>query len=365
MFEKLYKKIFPLLNFIPPELAHNLAIKFFSKYKKKIKPDNSILNTNVCNLKFTNPLGLAAGFDKNGEAYQGLINLGFGFAEIGTVTIKPQEGNKKPRVFRLTQDKAIINRLGFNNLGSEKVLQNININDKQNSSRILGINLGKNMDSDNPIEDYVNLLKIFNKKASYITLNISSPNTPGLRDLEKKDNLDKLIKKISLYKRKNSIYTPIFLKIDPDLSKEHLKDIADIILSSSIEGVIISNTSVQRSNKLINKNSKETGGLSGLPIKEKSNQLLKDFYVLTNGKVPLIGVGGISSGKDVYERILSGASLVQLYTSLIYEGPLVINNIKKELVFFLKKDNYKTVGQAVGKMNKWKYLIKKKDLINL
>ena len=352
MFEKLYKKIFPILNFIPPELAHNLAIKFFTNFKNKIKSDDPILNIKVCNLQFTNPIGLAAGFDKNGEAYDGLMRLGFGFVEIGTVTINPQFGNKKPRIFRLLEDKAIINRLGFNNIGAEKVLQNIEKYDSANGPGLLGVNLGKNLDSKELIEDYLKLLKIFNRKASYITLNVSSPNTPGLRELEQKDNLDKLVKKISLFKRKNSVNIPVFLKIDPDIPKNQLGDISDIVLSSRIDGVIISNTSIHRSNELISKHANEKGGISGLPIKEISNKLLKDFYILTNGKIPLIGVGGISNGKDVYERILNGASLIQLYTSLIYKGPSIVNKIKEELVYLLKKDNYKSLDQAVGKLNK-------------
>ena len=352
MFEKLYKKIFPILNFIPPELAHNLAIRFFTNFKNKTNPDDLILNIKVCNLKFTNPIGLAAGFDKNGEAYDGLMRLGFGFVEIGTVTINPQFGNKKPRIFRLLEDKAIINRLGFNNIGAEKVLQNIEKYDSANGPGLLGVNLGKNLDSKELIEDYLKLLKIFNRKASYITLNVSSPNTPGLRELEQKDNLDKLVKKISLFKRKNSVNIPVFLKIDPDISKNQLSDISDIVLSSRIDGVIISNTSIQRSNELISKHASEKGGISGLPIKETSNKLLKDFYILTNGKIPLIGVGGISNGKDAYERILNGASLIQLYTSLIYKGPSIVNKIKEELVYLLKRDNYKSLDQAVGKLNK-------------
>ena len=356
MFEKLYKKIFPILNFIPPELAHNLAIRFFSNFKNKIKPDDLILNIKVCNLKFTNPIGLAAGFDKNGEAYDGLMRLGFGFVEIGTVTVNPQYGNKKPRIFRLLEDKAIINRLGFNNIGAEKVLQKIEKYDPINGYGVLGVNLGKNVDSQESFEDYVKLLKIFNKKAKYVTLNISSPNTPGLRELEQKDKLDKLVKKISLFKRKNSVNIPVFLKIDPDISKNQLGDISDIVLSSRIDGVIISNTSIQRSDELISKHASEKGGISGLPIKDTSNKLLKDFYILTNGKIPLIGVGGISNGKDAYERILNGASLIQLYTSLIYKGPSIVNKIKEELVFLLKKDNYKSLEQAVGKLNKWKNL---------
>ena len=352
MFEKLYKKIFPILNFMPPELAHNLAIKFFTNFKNKIKPDDLILNIKVCNLQFTNPIGLAAGFDKNGEAYDSLMRLGFGFVEIGTVTLKPQYGNKKPRIFRLLEDKAIINRLGFNNIGAEKILQKIEKYDTINKPALLGVNLGKNLDSKEPIEDYVKLLKIFYKKANYITLNISSPNTPGLRELEQKDNLDKLVKNISFFKRKNSINIPIFLKIDPDLSKQQLGDIADIVLSSTIDGVIISNTSIYRSNKLISKHSSEEGGISGTPIKKISNLLLKDFYILTNGKIPLIGVGGISNGKEAYERILSGASLIQLYTSLIYSGPSIVNNIKEELIYLLKKDNYNSINKAIGKLNK-------------
>jgi len=352
LFEKLYKKIFPILNFIPPELAHNLAIRFFTNFKNKTNPDNLILNIKVCNLKFTNPIGLAAGFDKNGEAYDGLMRLGFGFVEIGTVTINPQFGNKKPRIFRLLEDKAIINRLGFNNIGAEKVLQNIEKYDSANGPGLLGVNLGKNLDSKELIEDYLKLLKIFNRKASYITLNVSSPNTPGLRELEQKDNLDKLVKKISLFKRKNSVNIPVFLKIDPDISKNQLSDISDIVLSSRIDGVIISNTSIQRSNELISKHASEKGGISGLPIKETSNKLLKDFYILTNGKIPLIGVGGISNGKDAYQRILNGASLIQLYTSLIYKGPSIVNKIKEELVYLLKRDNYKSLDQAVGKLNK-------------
>ena len=352
MLDKLYKKIFPLLNLIPPELAHYLAIRYFSNFKRDIKPDDPILKTNFCNLNFVNPIGLAAGFDKNADAYKGLLNLGFGFVEIGTVTLNPQFGNTKPRIFRLYQDKAIINRLGFNNVGAEKVLKRIENFDSLKNSGLIGINLGKNFDSENPIEDYKKLLKIFHNKASYLTLNISSPNTPGLRELQQKDNLDRLIKNISLIRRKNSLNVPIFIKLDPDLSKRQLGDISDIILSSNIDGVIISNTSINRSKNLISKHANEKGGLSGKPLKQSSNELLKEFYILTNGKIPLIGVGGISSGKDAYERILSGATLIQFYTSLIYNGPSIVNNIKDELIFLLKKDNYKSVSAAVGKLNK-------------
>ena len=208
------------------------------------------------------------------------------------------------------------------------------------------------MDSNEPIEDYESLFKIFHKNADYITLNVSSPNTPDLRDLQKKYNLEKLIETISKHKKNNSIKTPVFLKIDPDMPEVEYNDIADIVLSYSIDGVIISNTSTYRPNELISKKSYIEGGLSGVPIKERSNKVLKKFYNLTQGKIPLIGVGGISNGKDAYERILNGASLIQLYTSLVYQGPSIVNDIKKELIYLLKKNNYKTVSQAVGKLNK-------------
>ncbi len=352
MFEKLYRKIFPLLNFVPPELAHNLAIKFIANYKKEMRKDSSILNTEVCNLKFSNPIGLAAGFDKNGEACDGLVSLGFGFIEVGTITLNPQSGNKKPRIFRLMEDKAIINRLGFNNIGSKRILDNLKKYDFRKKNGIIGANLGKNFDSKELFNDYLNLLKIFDKKTNYITLNVSSPNTPGLRELEKKDNFDKLVNKVSNLKKQKKINVPVFIKLDPDLSKKETSDIAEIILKSKIDGIIISNTSINRSNKLISKFSKESGGISGLPIKSKSNRLLKEFYSLTKGKIPLIGVGGISNGQDAYERILSGASLIQLYTSLVFNGPIVINKIKNELIYLLKKDNYKSIRHAVGKLNK-------------
>ena len=353
MIKKLYKSFFPLINLIPPELAHNLAIRYLSNYKKKeTELDDPILNTNICDLKFSNPIGLAAGFDKNGKSFNGLFNLGFGFVEIGTVTLKPQVGNKKPRIFRLLEDKAIINRLGFNNDGAQNILKRIQKKNSSESFGILGVNIGKNFDTTSFFEDYKILLKIFYKDSNYITLNVSSPNTPGLRELQEKDNLDQLVKSICLEKRKYSLNVPIFIKIDPDLSDSSLKDIADIVLGSNINGVIISNTSIKRSNKLVSKYALEKGGISGKPLLEISNEALRKFYILTNGKVPLIGVGGISSGKDVYEKILNGASLVQMYTALVYYGPGIIKKIKDELIFLLKKDKYKSISSAVGKLNR-------------
>lgn len=338
---------------VPPELAHNLAIRYFSNYKKKeTELDDPILNTNVCDLKFANPIGLAAGFDKNGKSFNGLFNLGFGFVEIGTITLKPQVGNKKPRIFRLLEDKAIINRLGFNNDGAQNILKRIQKKNSSESLGILGVNIGKNFDTMSFFEDYKILLKIFYKDSNYITLNVSSPNTPGLRELQEKDNLDQLVKSICLEKRKYSLNVPIFIKIDPDLSDSSLKDIADIVLGSNINGVIISNTSIKRSNKLVSKYALEKGGISGKPLLEISNEVLRKFYILTNGKVPLIGVGGISSGKDVYEKVLNGASLVQMYTALVYYGPGIIKKIKDELIFLLKKDKYKSISSAVGKLNR-------------
>lgn len=348
MIEKLYKKLFPILSLIPPETAHSLAIKFLSGIKYKDTVDDPILKTSLSKLKFKNPIGIAAGFDKDGKAFKGLLNLGFGFVEVGTVTLYPQDGNLKPRIFRLSEDEALINRLGFNNEGSKRVLERIRKKNKENYG-VLGVNIGKNFNSKDYINDYKMLLKIFYKDADYITLNISSPNTPGLRELQQKYNLEKLIKNIFLFKRKYSLDIPIFIKIDPDLTDKSLKDIADITLSSNIESVIISNTSIRRSKELKNKNFSEKGGISGKPILKISNEILKKFYIFTNGKIPLIGVGGVSSGKDAYEKIINGASLVQLYTSLVYNSPFIIKKIKEELAFLLKKNNYNSINSAVGK----------------
>ncbi len=341
-----YNLISKATSFLPPEFLHSLFInvlKLNFLNKKKIF-DN--LKINVFETEFDNPLGLAAGFDKNGEVIDGALNLGFGFVEIGTVTPMPQKGNAKPRVFKIPEYEAIIQRLGFNNEGIEALLNNLK---KSKKKKILGINIGTNKNTDNPILDYKFLYKIVQSYADYITINISSPNTPGLRDLQKKERLNKMLKEISKFKKK-----PTVIKLSPDLSDDELGEICDLVLkSNSIDGLILTNTTVKRDNL----NSKpvknfwkisEEGGLSGKPLKELSNNIIKKTFNLTRGKIKLIGVGGIFTGKDAFEKISSGCSLLQIYTSLVYKGPDVVIQILSELSNLLKNKGIKNIEDLVG-----------------
>ncbi len=314
--------------------------------------DDSILSQHLVGLDFPNPIGLAAGFDKNAEVVRSMFSLGFGFVEVGTVTPMPQRGNPKPRVFRLDQDNAIINSLGFNNKGIEKVKKNIiKIKNNLGSNKIIGVNLGKNKNSTNSIEDYLYGMEQLNDPSSYITINISSPNTEGLRDLQLRGNIEKLIKKIVLKKEEiESINKkPIFIKISPDLNEDQLRDIALISLANNIDGLIITNTTINRPNNLKSYNKFNKGGLSGKPLYELSNNILRKMYNLTNGQITLIGVGGISNGSDCYEKIKSGASLLQLYTALTFLGPSLILKMKNELIDLIKTDGYKNISEVVGK----------------
>ena len=349
----MYNFALSILKKFPPELAHSLTIKLlkFSNFNKKII-DDPILFQHLMGLDFPNPIGLAAGFDKNAEVVRPMFNFGFGFVEIGTVTPNMQIGNKKPRVFRLSNDKAIINHLGFNNRGIVKVKKNLNkIRNKNYNNKIIGINIGKNKKTINSIDDYLFGLENLNSLSSYITINISSPNTKGLRDLQLKGNIEGFIKKIN--KKKSEIESinkkPLLIKISPDLNDDQLRDIALISLSNNIDGLILTNTTVRRPEYLKSKIIPDFGGLSGKPLFSISNDIQKKIYNLTNGQIPLIGVGGISNGNECYEKIKSGASLVQLYTSLVYSGPLVVKKIKNELKYLIKTDGYKNVSEAIGK----------------
>lgn len=300
----------------------------------------------------SNPIGIAAGFDKNGEAVEGLNHLGFGFVEIGSVTPFYQAGNEKPRVFRLEKDEAIINRYGFNSDGHEKVwhrLQQLRTNRRFDG--VIGVNLGKNKSSDNAVNDYVEGLKLFAPVADYLVINISSPNTPGLRLMQQKDTLKKLLAEVVSTNRSLDFPKPIFLKLSPDLNDAELKDICAIIKKKEckVDGLIISNTTTNRSMVLHSQEQREEGGLSGRPLKEKSTKMIEDTFRLLDGKCVIIGVGGISSGRDVFEKILAGASAVQIYTSFVYQGPPIVTNLKKELDELLKENGYKSVQEAVGK----------------
>ncbi len=349
----MYKYSTKFLHLLPPELAHNLTIKALKLFT--LRYDNfsdPILSQHLLGLDFPNPVGLAAGFDKNAEVVGPLFSFGFGFIEVGTVTRRPQKGNMKPRVFRLFEDKAVINHLGFNNIGSAKTKKNLNNFRKFGTfDKILGINIGKNKDTLNAIDDYTYLIEELGSLSSYITVNISSPNTEGLRDLQLRGNIENLIKKI-LQKRdqiESINLKPILIKISPDLNDNQLRDIALISLANNVDGLILTNTTVDRNQKLISKFKYKTGGLSGKPLYEKSNTILKKMYNLTNGQIPLIGAGGVSNGIDCYNKMKSGASLIQLYTALIYSGPTLISQINKDLIDLIRTDGYKNISEVIGK----------------
>lgn len=356
-YDAFYKNTLPIAHrWVAPEFAHFLAIKC-AKYSigTNFKSSEIIypnLETNLWNLKFNNPIGLAAGFDKHGEAAYGLSKVGFGFIEIGSITPKPQQGNDKPRLFRLIEDQSIINRYGFNSVGHRTAKNNISKQRyflKQNYP--VGINLGKNKTTENAIDDYIRGLEEFKNLASYFVINISSPNTPGLRDLQNQKELDELLKQLQAYKNSSPelINVPLFIKIAPDLTSVQEEQIAKLVLKHKIDGLIISNTTIDKSNLKDQMFVEQDGGLSGKALEKRSTELIGRMYKLTKGKIPLIGVGGVSSGQDAYNKILAGASLVQVYSSLVYDGPLVVNRIKKELSELLEANGYKSVNEAVGK----------------
>ena len=281
-----------------------------------------------------------------------MLYFGFGFVEVGTVTPNKQRGNEKPRVFRLFEDKAIINHLGFNNLGSERILSNLkSFYEDKDIKEVVGVNIGKNKSTENDIDDYLYCFEKLGIYCDYITINISSPNTPGLRDLQLRGRIETLVKKIQKRQLeiKELIKKPIFIKISPDLNDEQLRDIALMSLANNVNGLIISNSTIRRPDTLTSGYKNEVGGLSGKPIFIDSTILLKKMYSLTNGQITLIGVGGISSGYECYEKIKAGASLVQLYTALVYQGPKIINKILKELNELIKIDGYKSISDAIGK----------------
>ncbi len=346
--------ILKLLKILPPEKSHQLTINLLKLNLNKIKKqvDDPVLNQRLLGIDFPNPVGLAAGFDKNAEVIVPMLNYGFGFVEVGTVTPKPQKGNNKPRIFRLKEDFAIINHLGFNNNGSLKVLEKLkSLYTNKSFQGVVGINIGKNKNSIDSVEDYLFCLQKLGGYGSYITINVSSPNTPGLRELQLRGQIENLVKKIKTRQKESELLIdkPIFIKISPDLDDEQLRDIALMSLANNIDGLIISNSTIKRPNSLNSSNKNEIGGLSGKPLFLDSTIVLKKMFVLTNGQIPLIGVGGVSTGSECYEKIKSGANLIQLYTSLIYQGPKVISKIKIELVDLIKTDGYKNIKEVVGK----------------
>ena len=345
----MFTKLRPLIFKIDPENAHTLAIK---SLKLNLIPsfldtnkDDPIFKNKIFDKELDNPIGIAAGFDKNAEVYNALFKLGFGFVEVGTITPLKQYGNPKPRVFRLVEDEALINRLGFNNHGAEIVKDRINRNNKLG---LLGINIGPNKDSSDRLEDYLIGLRTFYDVADYITINISSPNTENLRTFHESSKLQDLLKSITQEKKNLKTGIPIVVKISPDINENQINIISEILLENDVSAVIISNTSEVSRDKLQNIQKHQKGGLSGKPIEEKSNKLIKKFFELLKGKIKIIGVGGVDSGKAAYNKIASGADFIQLYTGMVFKGPDIAGIIKKDLKELLIRDGVKNYSEIIG-----------------
>ena len=342
-------KLRPLIFKVDPEKAHTLAIK---SLKFNLIPNvfdenknDSIFQTKIFNKVLDNPIGMAAGFDKNAEVYNALFKLGFGFVEVGTITPLKQYGNPKPRVFRLVEDEALINRLGFNNHGAEIVKDRIKRNKKLG---LLGINIGPNKDTSDRLNDYLIGLKTFHEEADYITINISSPNTENLRNFHEGGKLQDLLKSVITEKKNLNSNIPIAVKVSPDISEDQVNQITEILLENEINVVIVSNTSDATRDKLSNIQRHQKGGLSGKPIEEKSNILINKFYKLLKGKIKIIGVGGVDSGQAAYDKFIAGADFVQLYTGMVFKGPNIAGIIKKDLKELLIRDGVKNYTEIVG-----------------
>lgn len=338
-----YKTFRPALFLLPPEKAHRAAIKALQMgLAPKSSYTHASLATEIAGLKLPSPVGLAAGFDKNAEAVEGAHHAGFGFVEIGTVTPRAQPGNPQPRLFRLTDKEAVINRLGFNNEGMDAAAARLAAN---KHGGVVGGNVGKNKDSEQALPDYIAAMRALYGYVDYITANISSPNTPGLRNLQAKEELTNLVRglhaaRAELMAEFGFPQKPVFVKIAPDNDDAALAAIAQVAIEEKLDGLIVSNTTIQHNG--------EQGGLSGKPLFAPSTAVLRTVYKMTKGQVPLIGVGGIASAEDAYEKIRAGASAVQLYTALIYQGFGLVEKINKGLVELLARDGYSSIAQAVG-----------------
>ena len=346
----MFSKFRSLIFKIDPEIAHTLAIK---SLKLNLTPslfndnkDDPMFQSTLFNQKIDNPFGIAAGFDKNAEVYNSLFKLGFGFVEVGTITPLQQYGNPKPRVFRLVEDQALINRLGFNNLGSANVSNRIRSNLNKG---LLGINIGPNKDSEDRLNDYLIGLKTFHDIADYITINISSPNTENLRSFHDETKFDELMNLVKEEKIKLKSKIPIVVKISPDISDEQIEALSKILLDHKVGAIIVSNTTAGNREKLNNILKHQKGGLSGKPLEEASNKLISKFYKLLKNKIEIIGVGGVDSGESAYKKFQAGASHVQLYTGMVFQGPNVVGKIKKELKEILIDEGIKNFKEIIGK----------------
>ncbi|QJE74569.1 quinone-dependent dihydroorotate dehydrogenase [Aerophototrophica crusticola] len=344
----LYPLARPLIMRLDPEKAHGLTISALKAglVPADRRPDPPSLRTRVFGLDFPNPVGLAAGFDKNAEVPDAMLALGFGFVEPGTVTPLPQPGNPRPRLFRVPEARAVINRFGFNNGGLEAFTARLKA--RHRKPGIVGANVGKNKDQTDAAADYAAGIRAVAPWCSYVTVNVSSPNTPGLRTLQSRDALADLLGRCLEARRQSGATPPLLLKVAPDLADADKEDIAAVVRDSGIDGLIVSNTTIARPAEIPADLAKEAGGLSGKPLMGPSTKVLGEFHRLLGGAVPLVGVGGIASGADAYAKIRAGASLVQLYSALVYDGPALVGRIKRELADLLARDGFRSVADAVG-----------------
>ena len=333
----------PALFAIDPERAHRLTVRALALAGRRGPPAAGALAIDVAGLGFPNPLGMAAGFDKDAEVPDQLLGLGFGFAEVGSITPRPQAGNPRPRLFRLVEDRAVINRMGFNNGGAEVARDRL----VRRAGRpgIVGINVGANKDSEDRIADYVAMTRVMAPLASYLAVNISSPNTPGLRALQDEGALTGLLD--AVIEARGTAGPPVFLKVAPDLESGDIDAIARIALDRKLGALIVSNTTISRP-ALLSANARETGGLSGAPLRDLAQQRLRDFRKATGGAIPLVGVGGIASAEDAWARIRAGASLVQLYSAMVYGGPGLPRRILRGLEALMRRDGFASIAEAVG-----------------
>jgi dihydroorotate dehydrogenase len=342
-----------VLYALPPETAHHAALYALENHlvSTRAAPDDPILRTTVWGIDFPNPIGLAAGFDKDARVPDAMLSLGFGFVEAGTVTPRPQPGNPKPRLFRLDADRAVINRLGFNSGGIEDFERRLMARrGKPEKHGIVGANVGKNRDTVDAGDDYAEGIERLAGIADYLVVNISSPNTPGLRDLQQRAALDDLLRRAIAARNRGAAMRrpPLLAKVGPDLSPEQMEDIAEVALATGVDGLIIGNTTVTRPPELNSRDKGEAGGLSGAPLFRPSTECLARIYRLTNRRIPLIGCGGVADGATAYAKIRAGASLVQLYSALVFHGPGLVRRIKQQLAELLRADGFTQVSEAVG-----------------
>ena len=344
-----YRAMRPLLFALPPEAAHRLtllALKGFNRVARYGESEDHVLEQRIWGLDFANPFGMAAGFDKDGEAIGGILKLGFGFTEIGSLTPLPQRGHRRPRIFRLPQHNALINRLGFNNKGQIEALYRLSLFRARPSlrRRIIGVNIGANKDSADWLSDYEIGAARFEMMADYLTVNISSPNTAGLRDLQAREQIDGLLQKL----RVAAPSIPILIKLAPDLSIDAACAIAERAIRHKIDGLVVANTSTDREAVQGHKFAAQAGGLSGAPLFDISTNLLAEIYRYSQNKLILIGVGGVASPEQAYAKICAGANLVQLYTALIYQGPGLVRQLRRGLADLLRRDGHKSISTAIG-----------------